>query len=119
MAAKKKASKKVSKKTDKKTDKKKDKVKKKRITITSVVLAYLDKKNKAECKEIYDHLVLNGFPDTKFNKQHLAWYKYKIRKGEFKMPSGKPFPAARKKKEVGTDTKTKSKKVKKSKKAKK
>ena len=75
--------------------KKADKTSKpKRITISSLVLAYLDKKPTAETREIYEHLVANGFPDTKFGKTHLAWYKYQVRKGNLKLPSGKTLPPA-------------------------
>lgn len=80
----------------KKKAKKKVKEKKKKVTITSLVLGYLGRKPKAETKEIYDHIVKNGFPNTKFNKQHLAWYKYKVRKGDMQLPGGKQLPPARK-----------------------
>lgn len=87
----------------------KDKDKKKRVTITSLVLAFLDKKPDAETKEIYDHLVANGFPGTKFKKSHLAWYKYKIRKGDLKLPSGKTLPPGKRgRKKAGKENEEKT-----------
>ena len=88
------------------------KPKEKRKTISSLVLAYLDKKPGAETKEIYDHIVANGFPDTKFNKSHLAWYKYQVRQGNLALPSGKALPPSTRKK-VEKKTAKKGKKAKK------
>ncbi len=110
-------------KSKKSTKKKEGKDKPKRKTITSVVLAYLDKKPQAETMEIYNAIVAAGFPTTKFNKSHLAWYKHQIRKGKLKLPSGRDLPkkittkkdkAAKSTKKDKTDKKTK--KAKKSKK---
>lgn len=70
-------------------------------TIASVVLKCLDKNPAAQTKEIFDAIVAAGHKDTKFNKQHLAWYKFMLRKGRYQLPSGKAFPAStRSKKEV-------------------
>ncbi len=97
---------------------KKDKPKKKRVTITSIVLACLDKDPEMECLDIYHKIVAGGFPDTKFSKSHLAWYKYKVRKGELKLPSGKALPPARRgrKKKAKDENDTEKSKAKKPKK---
>lgn len=70
--------------------------KSKKPTICSIVLQMLDDNQEVTTQEIYQHLVKNGFPDTKFQKSHLAWYKHQIRKGRYKLPSGAAFKAARK-----------------------
>jgi hypothetical protein len=101
-----------------KEDKEKGK-KRKKTTISFLVCAYLDKKPDADTKEVRDHIVENGFPDTKFNKSHLAWYKYQLRKGKLKLPSGKEFPKSNRKKTAKKETNTSKSTTKKTKKTKK
>lgn len=62
-------------------------------TITSAVLEILAKNPSADTQEISTQLKKLGF-DSKFNKKHLAWYKYQIRKGKFVLPGGAKLPAS-------------------------
>ncbi len=93
---------------------KEKKAKEKRKTITSVVLKCLDKNPEANVQTISDTIVANGLK-SKFNKAHLAWYKYQIRKGKLHLPSGRELPP-KKKKEKKAKKNKKNKKSKKSKK---
>ena len=119
------AKKKVTKKTSKKSDSvpihpKKDKRKSKKPSIKTIVLNALAENPDIECEEL-GKMVRAVHPNSAFQKTHLAWYKYMIRKGKLKLPGGVQLPPARKsgKKKGAVKERAKSKKKKTAKKAKK
>jgi hypothetical protein len=67
-------------------------------TIRDIVLAGLAKNPNAEVSVIFAALVKGGKGESKFNKNHLAWYKNQIRKGNLKLPNGKTLPPSTRKK---------------------
>jgi len=108
--------KKTAKKTQKEETKDKD-AKTPRVTVTSIVLAALSKNPAADTQEVFNALKAAGKGDSRFNKSHLSWYKYQIRKGKFELANGAELPAARKRKVKDESDKSAEGKDKKSKKS--
>lgn len=51
-------------------------------TIGSIVLAVLQKDTNPDLDGL-TKTILKKFPDSKFNKAHLAWYKHQVKRGNF------------------------------------
>ena len=56
-------------------------------TIGYIVLKALEKNPKVTVEELTP-IVLKKFPESKFGKTHLSWYKYQVRKGNYLTPTG-------------------------------
>ncbi len=61
-------------------------------TIGNIVLKALEKNPKVTVEELLP-VILKKFPESKFGKTHLSWYRYQVRKGNYLTPIGdKPAP---------------------------
>ena len=56
-------------------------------TIGWIVLTNLSKNPEVSVEEL-TKLVLAKFPESKFQKTHLAWYKHQVRVGNYQLPKG-------------------------------
>ena len=71
-------------------------------TIGSIVLGILQKNSSPNLDEL-TKTILNKFPDSKFNKAHLAWYKHQVKNGAYNLNDA---PKTNKKKKTTKTKKT-------------